>query len=80
MEPREWQHGAYLISTRQDLLQAEAVNDALGSDWMYWTQREKVEDVEKMLSGSLCFGVYERAAKDSEEGKSRAIYSCYASS
>ncbi len=68
MEPREWQHGAYLISTRQDLLQAEAVNDALASDWFYWGKRERLEDVERMLKGSLCFAVYERAEGGSTEG------------
>jgi hypothetical protein len=69
--PLEWQHGRFLISTSQSLLQPEAVNDAFDSDFMYWTQRQPSESMEMMLRHSMCFGLYE--VVDGTEAENRGL-------
>ncbi|KFY14410.1 hypothetical protein V492_02632 [Pseudogymnoascus sp. VKM F-4246] len=54
----EWYKDQFFISTSQDLLQIDVVNKAFNSDYMYWTKGMSDENMKKMLSKSLCFGVY----------------------
>jgi hypothetical protein len=56
--PSQWYKGQFLISTSQELLQHEVVNDVFDSDYMYWTKRVSDEAIKHILSHSLCFGVY----------------------
>jgi hypothetical protein len=56
--PSQWYRDQFLISTSQALLQHEVVNKGFESDYMYWTRRISDEAMKKMLSRSLCFGVY----------------------
>jgi hypothetical protein len=56
--PREWYRDGFLVSDRVDLLQRSAINEAFGSDILYWTKAMSQEQMEKLLSKSLCFGVY----------------------
>ena len=56
--PSQWYKGQFLISTSQELLQHEVVNDVFDSDYMYWTKRVSDEAIRHILSHSLCFGVY----------------------
>ncbi|ELR08072.1 hypothetical protein VC83_01600 [Pseudogymnoascus destructans] len=53
-----WYHENYMISTSPELIQPEAVNAAFESDAIYWARGMEPEYLKKMLSKSLCFGVY----------------------
>ncbi|KAI5918009.1 hypothetical protein F4810DRAFT_608528 [Camillea tinctor] len=57
-EPRNWYRDEYLISTEPHLIQVNAVNEALGSDAMWWAQSLPRATMKKALSNSLCFGLY----------------------
>lgn len=54
----EWYKDQFFISTSQDLLQVEVINKAFDADYMYWTKGMPKDRMKKMLSKSLCFGVY----------------------
>ncbi|KFY40016.1 hypothetical protein V494_03709 [Pseudogymnoascus sp. VKM F-4513 (FW-928)] len=54
----EWYKDQFFISTSQDLLQIDVINKAFNADYMYWTKGMSDENMKKMLSKSLCFGVY----------------------
>ncbi|CAG8952919.1 hypothetical protein HYFRA_00007633 [Hymenoscyphus fraxineus] len=63
MNPQSWTHSQnpnILISTNQSLIQPAAVNKAFGSAWMYWTKPLAEDVIQRMLKGSLCFGVFEK--------------------
>jgi hypothetical protein len=65
--PTEWYNGNFFISTKPSLIQPDAVNDAFGSEFMYWTKRFEDESLLKtMLDNSFCFGVYELPSSSSE--------------
>ncbi len=64
--PGEWYRDNYLVSTAKHLIQPEVVNDAFASDSMYWVRREPIETVKKLLSNSLCFGLYVLPESSSE--------------
>lgn len=57
--PTEWYRDNYLISTSSKLIQPSAVNEAFGTDSLYWTRPMEEGLLKKMLDNSLCFGVYE---------------------
>jgi hypothetical protein len=54
----EWYKDQFLISTSQDLLQIDVITKAFNADYMYWTKGMPEDRMKKMLSKSLCFGVY----------------------
>jgi hypothetical protein len=56
--PTEWYKDNFLISTKTSLLQPKAVNEAFGTDAVYWARPIDEALLEKMLNNSLCFGVY----------------------
>lgn len=58
-DPKSWYRDGYMISTAQQLIQLNAVNEAMGSDVMYWAKKMEREALKKMLDKSLCFGLYE---------------------
>ncbi|KAI1486509.1 hypothetical protein F5X96DRAFT_681952 [Biscogniauxia mediterranea] len=58
IEPRNWYRDEYLISTEPQLIQVDAVNEALGSDLMWWARSLPRETIKKALNNSLCFGLY----------------------
>lgn len=57
--PTEWYRENYLISTNASLIQPAAVNAAFGGGTLYWTKAMDEKVLSKMLSNSLCFGIYE---------------------
>jgi ribosomal protein S18 acetylase RimI-like enzyme len=63
---REWYRDEFLISTSNRLLQPSAINAAFASDLLYWTKGMSEEGMKKMLSKSLCFGVYALPKSSSE--------------
>lgn len=70
----EWYKDQFFISTSQDLLQIEVINNAFNADYMYWTKGMSEDNMKKMLSKSLCFGVYILPESSSEiAGK---VYCC----
>lgn len=54
----EWYKDQFLISTSQDLLEIDVITKAFNADYMYWTKGMPEDRMKKMLSKSLCFGVY----------------------
>jgi hypothetical protein len=54
----QWYKDQFLISTSQALLQPEVINKAFDSDYMFWVKRLSDEGMRRMLSHSLCLGVY----------------------
>jgi hypothetical protein len=56
--PRAWYRHNYMISTASQLIQPDAVNAAFDSEEVYWARRLAPEILKKMLSNSLCFGLY----------------------
>ena len=58
IEPRNWYRDEYLISTEPQLIQVDAVNEALGSELMWWARSLPRETIKKALNNSLCFGLY----------------------
>lgn len=61
MTPQDWTHPEYpefTLSTRKDLLDVAAINDAMDSDLMYWTTRLPEDVLRKMLDNSLSLGLY----------------------
>ncbi|OBT86868.1 hypothetical protein VE02_03842 [Pseudogymnoascus sp. 03VT05] len=61
-----WYRENYMISTSPELIQPEAVNAAFESDAIYWARGMEPEYLKKMLSKSLCFGVYALPESSSE--------------
>lgn len=67
MEPsRGWYRDEFLISTSNKLLQPAAINAAFASDQLYWTKGMPEDSLKKMLSNSLCLGVYTLPKTSSE--------------
>lgn len=61
MTSQDWthpQHPEFTLSTRKDLLDLAAVNDALDSDMVYWGARLPEDVLRKMLDNALSFGLY----------------------
>ncbi|KAI0405081.1 hypothetical protein F4802DRAFT_197455 [Xylaria palmicola] len=59
VEARDWHQGEFLVSTRQDLIQVDAVRDAMDSDVMWWAQALPIDVLRKALGNSMCLGLYE---------------------
>jgi hypothetical protein len=57
--PREWHREEFLVSDDADLFQLSAINAVFASDLIYWTKAMSEEALKKMISKSLCFGVYD---------------------
>ncbi len=63
---KEWYHDDFLISTSHTLLQPAAINAAFATDLLYWTKGMPEDALKRMLSKSLCFGVYALPKTSSE--------------
>lgn len=57
--PREWYQDEFLVSDNADLFQLSAINAAFASDLIYWAKDMPEEALKKMISKSLCLGVYD---------------------
>ncbi len=55
---QNWYRDNYLVSTDRRLLDLEAINDAFGSDLMFWTKRLAPARLQKLVDSSLCLGLY----------------------
>jgi hypothetical protein len=64
--PSQWYKDQFLISTSQSLLQPDVINKAFAADYMYWTKAMPEESLKRILSNSLCFGVYALPQSSSE--------------
>lgn len=64
--PTEWYRDNYLISTSSKLIQPLAVNNAFGTNALYWAKPMEEGLLKKMLDNSLCFGVYELPSSTSD--------------
>ncbi|KAF8861616.1 hypothetical protein BDZ45DRAFT_586589 [Acephala macrosclerotiorum] len=64
--PLAWYKDNFMISTEQKLLQLDVINKAFDSDIVYWTKGTTPEALKRMLSKSLCFGVYVLPQSSSE--------------
>ena len=64
--PQSWYREGYMISTAPQLIQAAAVNEAFASDELYWAKRMDSMVLKKMLSNSLCFGLYQLPESSSQ--------------
>ena len=77
-DPKSWYRDGYMISTAQQLIQLDAVNEAMGSDVMYWAKKMEPKALKKMLDKSLCFGLYELPEGSSQvAGKLPSCFSLY---
>jgi len=57
-EPKNWYRDGFLVSTEKGLIQVDAVNEAMGSEVMWWAQKLPREALQKALNNSLCLGLY----------------------
>jgi hypothetical protein len=64
--PSQWYKDQFLISTSQSLLQPDVINKAFAEDYMYWTKAMSEDSLKRILSNSLCFGVYALPESSSE--------------
>lgn len=48
----------YLCSTNPDLLDLNALNEALGSDMLWWTTALSEEQLKKVVDSCLMIGLY----------------------
>lgn len=55
-----------MISTAPQLIQLDAVNEAFGSEELYWARKMDPQVLKKMLSKSLCFGLYQLPESSSQ--------------
>lgn len=56
--PAEFYRDQYLISTSPALLQPQVINEAFGSEYMFWTKSMSSEGLKTMLENSYNFGLY----------------------
>src|SRR5262245_14060202 len=54
----EWTLDSFVISTRNDLLQLDAIQRFLSRE-AYWSLEIPKSILQKAIDGSLCFGVYD---------------------
>jgi GNAT superfamily N-acetyltransferase len=55
-----WQHEEFVISTDKGRLQLDVIHKYL-SEESYWAQGRTLEDTQKAIENSICFGVYRDA-------------------
>ncbi|EEY21759.1 conserved hypothetical protein [Verticillium alfalfae VaMs.102] len=55
---RSWYRDGYMVSTNRSLVQLDALNAALDSDVLWWSQALPEEALRKMVNHSLCIAVY----------------------
>ncbi|KAI0026017.1 hypothetical protein F4780DRAFT_3113 [Xylariomycetidae sp. FL0641] len=55
---KNWYRDEYLVSTESHLLQIDAINEAFGSEMMWWAKGLPKDDLKKALHNSLCLGLY----------------------
>lgn len=48
-----------MVSTDRRLIQLEAINAAFESGQIYWSKPFKLDDLQRIIDNSLCFGLYE---------------------
>ncbi|KAK2041736.1 acetyltransferase [Colletotrichum somersetense] len=59
---KQWYRDDYLISTDRSLLDLDAINDAFGSEMLWWTTRVPEAALRRLVDNSLCLGVYKLPA------------------
>lgn len=62
----QWTNGDYAVHTDPEKVDLEALNDALGSDIMWWARRLGPEDLRTMVYNSLCFSLHGPAAESGQ--------------
>ncbi|EHL01440.1 hypothetical protein M7I_2530 [Glarea lozoyensis 74030] len=67
LPPREWTRPNLLISTKPELIQPQAIQAAFDSEFMYWAKPMSEDGLKRMLSNSLCFGLYNTSSPDKRE-------------
>lgn len=55
----EWSRDKFLISTDPAMIPLESLNDALGSDHLFWAKRVSDQEIKVLVDSSVCFGVYQ---------------------
>lgn len=65
----ELQHGEFLISTDKQRLQVDVIQTYLAEE-SYWAQGRTLEETERAIENSICFGVY---LGDAQVGFARVI-------
>ncbi|OLN96317.1 hypothetical protein CCHL11_04395 [Colletotrichum chlorophyti] len=63
---KQWYRDDYLISTDRSLLDLSAINDAFGSELLWWTKRVPDDVLRRMVDHSLCLGVYKLPGSTAE--------------
>jgi ribosomal protein S18 acetylase RimI-like enzyme len=56
---RNWYRDNFLVSTDRSLIQIDAVNEAMGSDLMWWAQGLPRDEARRAINNAMCFGLYE---------------------
>lgn len=68
---RSWHRDGFLLTTDKSFLDAAVVNDAFGSDLMWWNDPLEPKQMQRMLDNCLTLGIY--AVPDTaEDMKSRS--------
>ncbi|KAI1817283.1 hypothetical protein GGS20DRAFT_59487 [Poronia punctata] len=57
-DERNWSRDGLLVSTEKRYLQVDAINEAMGSEIMWWAKSLPKETLQKALDNSLCLGLY----------------------
>jgi hypothetical protein len=57
-EPRCVSLEGYLISTDREIIDHDALNEAFGSEWMWWAGPLPIDIMKRMVENSLCVGAY----------------------
>lgn len=65
----QWQRGEFIISTERNRLQIETIQKFL-SEESYWARERTLEQTERAIENSLCFGVY---AGENQIGFARVV-------
>jgi len=64
---RDWHREHFTVSTRPSLLDHGAINDALNSELIWWTNSVPLDQLATMLDNSLCFGLYDNGTSEGQD-------------
>ncbi|KAJ5143177.1 uncharacterized protein N7515_001964 [Penicillium bovifimosum] len=65
---KTWTKGPHLISTDRTIIPATTLNTWFASEEVYWANPMPEEAMHQTLQNSLCFGLYQKGAPDSNAG------------
>lgn len=68
----DWQNGEFTISTDKERLQIELIQNFLSKE-SYWARERTLEQTERAIKNSICFGVY---AGEKQIGFARVVSDC----